>query len=190
MTTNVLVSLLAEQFSWWFRWSKNNFWNICSLWNAQTIKITLPILKKWIFTNDDTPYPPDCLCWLCRQSPVSTTIQSWMSIYLAVQTNTTIKNSYLAGAGFKYKSGRKEIHSNTVQCKLRTSPVLFQYIKSWQHKYGCLSCGDDSSCLGSKGLCLLHLQLGGNSVQIPAALAGQSASTIGILLGELQSLEG
>ena len=53
-----------------------------------------------------------------------------------------------------------------------------------------LSSGDDSGSLGSDCLCLLDLELGSSSVQISAALAGESAATIGVLLGELQTLQG
>ena len=70
----------------------------------------------------------------------------------------------------------------------RTNPFYFNVDKSDSYKT-VLGCGDDSGELGSESLGLLSLELGSNSVQISAALAGQSASTIGVLLCQLQSLQ-
>ena len=71
-------------------------------------------------------YTPDCPRLSLQSSQVSTTIQSWMSIYLATQTNTTIGNSSLAGAGFKYVSGRKwnvrlKSRNTSLRCRSKRS---------------------------------------------------------------------
>ena len=52
-----------------------------------------------------------------------------------------------------------------------------------------LCSADHSCCLGGQSLSLLGLELGSDSVQVTAALAGQSASTVRILLCQLQAFQ-
>ena len=64
----------------------------------------------------------------------------------------------------------------------------------FQHCQRCRCLGDGDDSLGGGGLlgplCSGELDLRGDPVEVTAALAGQAAPAVGVLLGQLQTLEG